>query len=214
MIISHKYKFIYIHVPKTAGKALRRSLLNQDFITFKEYKLWKTISPTQSTQHMTAEQLRPFVDPEVWDLYYKFGFVRNPFEALVSSYYNKKFRAENDIGTERETHKTRKWHARLKDSTFNSWVSNGLNPNPNMSQKKWFFDSKTGECLVDFIGRYETMEPALHLTLKKFGIELTLESHNVGAGHQKKYREEYSEASRKAVEPFFQWEIKEFGYEF
>ena len=61
--ISHRHKFIYIHIPKTGGHSLRKVLL------------------VKHTAHAPAHMY-------IWDRgYFKFTFVRNPYARLLSLYY-------------------------------------------------------------------------------------------------------------------------------
>jgi hypothetical protein len=94
MIISHKYKFIFIKTLKTAGTSIEvyfSSLCGEgDILT--------PISPPEEGHvprnhegfynHMPAFQIRTKVDKAVWNEYFKFCFDRNPWDKMISQYHS------------------------------------------------------------------------------------------------------------------------------
>ena len=91
MIISHKYKFIFFAVPKTATHAIRFALrphLGQDdeehVFSFKPSKLNIDAFQDRKNGHFTVDEIKPYLSEEIWNTYYKFSFVRNPFDRFIS----------------------------------------------------------------------------------------------------------------------------------
>jgi hypothetical protein len=95
LILSHKYKFIFIHIPKCAGTSITQSLipyLGQDDLVLgctpefealsREYKAKGWIH-----KHSTASEIREFVGEETWNSYFKFAFVRHPLDLILSLYF-------------------------------------------------------------------------------------------------------------------------------
>ncbi|MGP8230532.1 MAG: sulfotransferase family 2 domain-containing protein [Steroidobacteraceae bacterium] len=68
-MISHDLRCILVHIQKTGGMSIRRALNMQ---------LW------DPHQHRFASEVRTLYGPEVWQHYFKFGFVRNSWDRLVS----------------------------------------------------------------------------------------------------------------------------------
>lgn len=80
MIISHKYKCIYVRIPKTGSTSV------EDF--FKELDpdcIYSSDVPPYG--HETASQLAEKYGHTIWNSYYKFSFVRNPYN-WYRSYYS------------------------------------------------------------------------------------------------------------------------------
>lgn len=71
-MISHELKCIFIHIPRTAGSTIERSLVTQDW--------WKIDA---KTKHLTASQAKKIYS-EYWNDYFKFSFVRNPYSRMLS----------------------------------------------------------------------------------------------------------------------------------
>ena len=81
MVISHKYKCIFIKIPKTAGTAIYRFFETHDPESIRsDLSEWPW-------GHRTAADVKN--DPEVapyWDSYFKFAFMREPRKWFVSLY--------------------------------------------------------------------------------------------------------------------------------
>ena len=70
MIISDSNKFVYIHVPRTGGNSVKEMWSNQ----FEAHK-----------SHVTFKDgVRRFGKGRTFDDYFKFGFIRNPWERVYS----------------------------------------------------------------------------------------------------------------------------------
>ena len=73
-MISHKHKFIFIHIPKCAGCSLKEHLVKNS-----DNKLI-------NSGHESLDVLLKNFSLKTED-YYKFTFVRNPWDRIVSLYF-------------------------------------------------------------------------------------------------------------------------------
>ena len=93
MIISHKKKFIFVHIYKTAGSSVRRRLERFDaaYNLFHWGKSKFTPNPVLiaplGLKHSDAKTIRKAVGAETYDSYFSFCFVRNPWDWQVSLYH-------------------------------------------------------------------------------------------------------------------------------
>ncbi len=123
MIISHKHKFIFLRVIKTAStsmaialskycgsndvisrlppkdEALRKKMgyrgaQNNKFAPIWDYTLksiaWHALNRCvkhKLNTHALAREVKKEVGTDVWNNYYKFCFVRNPWDMIISDYY-------------------------------------------------------------------------------------------------------------------------------
>lgn len=80
MIISDKYKCIFIRVPKTGSTSVEKMFLrfDPDCIISDDNK------PPYG--HFRASQLRNMVGEDKWNTYFKFGFFRDPKKWFLSGY--------------------------------------------------------------------------------------------------------------------------------
>ena len=80
MIISDKYKCIFIRVPKTGSTSIE--------------SLWKTIDPDCQISdiynppygHFKCSELKRVLGEKVWNSYFKFAFIREPKSWFKSQY--------------------------------------------------------------------------------------------------------------------------------
>ena len=82
MVICHNKKCIFVHIPKTAGTSIEEFIKENGknkILFFGKYN-------NRSLQHYTALELRNSV-PNIFNKYYKFSMVRNPYDRLLSEYY-------------------------------------------------------------------------------------------------------------------------------
>ena len=94
MIINHTYRFIFLHVPKTAGTSITRwlsTLTGWNDIELGGTHYGEEIQAIYGRRfklhkHSPAMQVRSIVGEDIWSNYYKFAVVRDPFDRLVSTY--------------------------------------------------------------------------------------------------------------------------------
>ena len=75
MIISHKYKIIFIHIFKNAGTFITTFLKNLDENIDLQY-----------IGHTTCKYGKEVLDPEIWNNYTKFCVIRNSWDFILSLY--------------------------------------------------------------------------------------------------------------------------------
>ncbi|NBB64628.1 sulfotransferase family 2 domain-containing protein [Pseudomonas sp. ODNR1LW] len=91
MIVSHRHRFIFAAVPKTGTHAVRRALreqmgegdLEQVGLFVDKRFPWEDLAAIRHG-HLSLRQIRPYVGEEAFADYFKFAFVRNPFDRFVS----------------------------------------------------------------------------------------------------------------------------------
>jgi len=106
MIISHKYKFIFIRPSKVGGTsieiALARNHGDKDIITpISEFNPdndedkynhpAKNYKDKEFFNHITPDEVKNKIGNKIWDKYYKFTVVRNPWDQTASRYWWKRY---------------------------------------------------------------------------------------------------------------------------
>jgi hypothetical protein len=190
-IISHTHKFCFIHTPKTAGSSISFVLnkyAKQVHIpnSSRSAKGWQ-IPLHEYGMHNTVSN---FID-KVPDGYFKFAFVRNPFDLLASGFVDRHYvNFENFIKTSLGKDK------RL----FHKWT-------------QWEYLSVNDTIAVDFVGRYEHLATDWHYICERIGIkDFNLPVKNASDKHH--YTEYYNDETREIVANRYAKDLEYWGYEF
>jgi hypothetical protein len=91
MIVSHRHRFIFAAVPKTGTHSVRRALrehlgqgdAEQVGLFVNKRFPWEELAAVQHG-HLSLSQVRPHLGEAAFAGYFKFAFVRNPFDRFVS----------------------------------------------------------------------------------------------------------------------------------
>lgn len=217
MLVSYSHRFIFIHIGKTGGMSMREVLLPyaSEPEKFKIrrppqmsgerpnplYTVWETL-----LLHPTARDVQKELPADVFTDFYKFAFVRNPWDLQVSMYHF----------ILRETTATK--HAAVKAlgsfDAFVEWVVTTADPYPKGITKlqKDMITDKNGALLVDFVGHYETLDRDFSHVASTVGIDVALP--HLNQSKHSDYRSYYNEHTRQLVADHFKADIDLFGYTF
>ena len=217
MLISHSHQFIFFHVAKTAGLSLRNALLPyaEEPTKFKIkrppqvkagqlnpfYAVWEAL-----LIHAKASDAQRELPAAIFERYYKFAFVRNPWDWQVSMYH---------FILNEPTHVK---HALVKSlGTFErylDWVVETPNPYAKGATKfqKDVITDPDGRLLVDFVGRYETLAQDFAQVCRM--LQLTAQLPHINRTRHHDYRAYYTERTRQLVAHHFAADIALFGYLF
>lgn len=230
--MSLKYKFLFKHVPRVAGKsimstltpysdivkaghadmkAIRNSLLHRNKWRF----LVDCETPDMEQVEIYGRQLcikEKFfkMSQEEYDELFTFAFVRNPYGRELSRYLF--------IGK-------RPQHVRYKEvnnRTFEQWLKY-LYDNPNRRQNQLdMLTDKEGKMIITFVGKYENLEGDFKTVCSKVGLPADLKLFHidlVGMEHlirkdYGQYKDYFTDEAKKLVREICKKDIEYFGYEF
>ena len=207
MIISHKHRFIFFAVPKTATHTIREALRQhtgeddweQQVLYGKQFLPIPEIARLQHG-HITAEQIRPHLDDDVWNTYFKFGFVRNPFDRFVSTCF---FLNRGDPNFAESA--VRFMKERLPRERFQQRVL----VKPQYQQLCW----ATGDIALDYVGRYEDLQSSYDTICERIGIASTALGQKNASEH-KSFDSYYDTELQQQVADFYAEDLRIFDYEF
>lgn len=205
MIISHKHKFIFFAIPKTGTHSVRQALRQQlgpDDIEQVGLFVQKRFSFPElkdfTSGHVSVNQIRPVLGEKVFNEYYKFAFVRNPFDRFVSycSFMSR------DTGA---------FAAQPRE--FMKYILTELKPNDHllyMSQYEFIVDQNE-KLAVDYVGRNESMQDSYSRICLEIGIPAT-ELSIVNSSQHRPYMEYYDDEIHSLVSNVYGKDIDMFGY--
>lgn len=156
--ISHKHKFIFIHIPKTAGTTICSSW---------DGSLLKQICKQHGVlggTHKTALQLKNMY-PKEWGEYYKFTVVRNPYDRFVSKFFFKQLHPRQDFSLGWSDKEGEGLLPQLYWITDREQIFKPTSPYDRV-------DLHYGNIMVDKICRYESLEADLREVFAKLGVEV------------------------------------------
>jgi len=203
MIISHKHKFVFFHLRKSAGTSLFLALcnsigaLNEDLkpkckpeehllIKNKPYQDYGNFS--EIDQHSSFEELKSIFLNKGWDIdeYFKFTFTRNPWDR-TASYYFYQFKG---------TVSFKEFCIEQKDSQYN-----------------WLKCETSNKIGTDFVGKIENGQKDFDLVCSKLRIPTQQLPHENKTKH-KHYTEYYDQETRQIIAEKYAKDIEYFGYKF
>ncbi|MCI5207272.1 MAG: hypothetical protein D3910_00405 [Candidatus Electrothrix sp. ATG2] len=231
-MISHKNKCIFIHIPKVAGTSLI-SLLRDTGNTAvtKEKNIpfsfdFNRIDPP--SPHLKAIDYIKYgyTTADEFNSYFKFAFVRNPWDRIVSEYKYRRHPARYDF-------KTFLFHHFPQPSWTDAYC--------HVIPQYYFLYDDSNKCLVDYVGRFENLEsdfrkvchslnlPELKIPHKNKSLSLFRRDNNLyhvlktikdaASIKQKRntfstYTEYYDDETIQWVAQVYKKDILTFGYEF
>lgn len=212
MIISHKYEFIFIHIYKTAGTSVCDALSQYGQNAANSSSLAGRVAgklPFRMPhyrlrfmrKHAKLLEMYQVFPEDLVKRYYKFAFVRNPWDWLVSQY---QYILENPANFEYE--EVRKF------DNFSDYL-------------KWRLDSGRYDRQVDFVKnhwkqvdahiyKFEALQESMDQICKDTGLPAIQLPHRNKSARSKDYRSYYSDALAGEVQKVFWDDIHLFGYSF
>lgn len=202
-IVSKKYRFIFIHIPKTGGTSLAEpsyqggegvlsGILGED-----DYR---------QAGHIRAVGLKDRMGQQ-WDDYFKFAFVRNPWDRMVSLYHY--FLQD----TEKQASELGKRIAACADfADFCSRLET-LDLDAHFDEQIGYLIDFSGNNLVDCVGRFETLQQDYAKICAKLQLPVATLPHYRKSAHRS-YQQYYDDQAKSAVADRFRNDVAAFNYHF
>lgn len=228
MIISHKHKFIFIHIPKCAGSTIGNVIRNyygydrtlsnadkKDFIHFRSYE--QEGNSTDLDQHDEYTKLKIYFDKQNLNIgeYFLFTFVRNPWARRVSQYeYARRVWINNKDKNPKPNYPF-EWSEEIFNMTFKEYLKSINDLQLNWISKKIIkhWEQEKHDVMVDFIGTHENIHKDFNIICDKIGIPKQELPHKNATKH-KCYTEYYDEETKQMIANKCAKDIEHFGYEF
>jgi hypothetical protein len=207
-LVNDNHKFIFFHLYKCGGMSLRK-YINDNTTGFEE------IHGGHSLPIDMKHQLEHDGFPDKFDEYFKFSFVRNPFDWMVSIlFYAKKYSDHfmyDDVQQMNIEQFIPYYMDFRKKNILQKTEMFGRNRIVTIYDYLFYED----KLMVDFVGRVENMKDDLKYISEKIGIESgVMPFENVNPNREKDYRQYYNHASKKMIEDNFRRELDYFNYTF
>jgi len=186
-MISHQHKFLFIHVPRTGGSSIEYQF---------DYK-----EGQEKNKHWNLNSWKNHLNSEDFESYFKFTFVRNPWDILISKYVCNWYSLKNqggEIGY--QIGKSLKYFLDHYQPAEHERGDGLLD----------YFDPKQ----MDFIARFENRNKDLEYISNKIGFNIDANTKRRHHRRKKHYTEYYDDETREIVAKRYAKDIDYFGYRF
>ncbi|WP_199611272.1 sulfotransferase family protein [Flocculibacter collagenilyticus] len=240
-MISHKDRCIFVHIPKTAGQSIESVFIKRAGLTWQQrsHLLLRpnsdpSLGPPRLAHLTAAEYIElKYISEKKFIDYFKFSFVRNPWARIVSEYRYRRLQA---VCQYQHDFKTWLFQYYPKKTDDNYDLSQDLYRHI-IPQSNFLYD-KSGNCLVDFVGKFETLQSDFSKVCSRLDIsntELPHKNKNTATGIKNRiklvskqlfqnlqltskdtqcYKAMYDQESKEFVESLYEEDILLFNYTF
>jgi len=206
MIISAAHKFVFVAIPKTGTHSVRRALrehMGPEDIEQVGLFVQRSFPIPDLARighgHISLAQLRPYMRPQEFDAFFKFGFVRNPFDRFVS-YCSFITRQQGQFD-------------RDPQKVMRHFLANPPWDHILFRPQYEFMADAAGNLLSDYVGRVEQMQQSYDEACARIGIgTTTLEQ--VNSSRRGAYRDYYDQSLIDGVAKLYARDLELFGYTF
>lgn len=207
MIVSHLHRYLFVAMPKTGTHSVRQALrehLGPDDIEQVGLFVNKRFPFDEIARighgHLSVRQVRPFLGDAVCDDYFKFTFVRNPFDRFVSYCA---FMTRQQGAFDRDPQGT------MRHILFELRPMDHVHFQPQYT----LLTNDAGELEMDFIGRVERMQDDYDAICARIGIP-SRPLDKVNGSRRGDYRQYYDRALMDGVAELYRGDLERFGYTF
>ncbi|MDA3897411.1 MAG: sulfotransferase family 2 domain-containing protein [Desulfobacteraceae bacterium] len=220
MLISHKKKFIFIHIYKTAGTSVMDVFLPYarliDRLVYEFKYTSKAVSVlnnimgwwdhgnrefTGFQKHAPAIDIKKSMGGR-FDDYFTFAFVRNPYDWLVSLYFYIRQAKEHPMSD------------KLNSMNFKAFIRWYLTQAP--SRQVDFVTDENRNVIVNYVAKFESLANDIENICRCVSITVSSVGHknlSVQRDH-KDYRKYYDDSICAEVASYFKEDLALFGYDF
>ncbi len=205
MIISFYQKFVFVAIPKSAGhairKGLRHSLAGNDWEQCTLFdKKYFPVEPIAQLGHghITCQQIQPYLLPGMWETYFKFCFVRNPYDRFVSychfSNRENQRMQQDPLGIMKQTIQNEKTQQQILFRPQHEFVMN-----------------QSGQLMVDYVGKYEALQSDFDHICHQIDLPFATLS-PVNVSQREPYLHYFDQELQELVYSFYRRDFVLFGY--
>lgn len=199
-MISRVAKAIFIHIPKTGGNSVDHYFLDRGLILAND-ELW----------HATAREVKAHLGDWLYDSYYSFSIVRNPWDRMVSQYF---WQSATDYSEQIPTEWGNKniSFADFLKSDF-AWYGDKQRANGHLLDQAHFILDDDDEPMVNEIIRFENLGPSFTKLAERLKLRHTDLPHLNKSKHGH-YTQYYTGELADIVARMWPRDIRVFGYSF
>ena len=212
-MICHSLECIFVHVPKCGGSSIKDAFFDGEKLDWRkpDYEKLYGWCPKRKIhmQHATAKQLveLELVPEHVWNKYFKFAIVRNPWDRSYSDFlWIKKDCRIKSRSFEDYINASGPFEGVLRNRSTMQYRGDHLIPQSE------FFD-ESGTYSMDWVGRFENYKNVVQSLSQRFGSKFD-KHEKKNTSKLKHYSLFYTNSRKTLVESKFNQDIGRFDYTF
>jgi len=217
MLLSLRYRFLFVHIAKTGGTSIRAALRPYKwkdpyriplFLCSRISSLSHHRLACKLPRHAKAIAAYEMLPRELFNELFKFAFVRNPWDLQVSSYHHIQTERPHLLKGVKDFDGFLRWKLDRSGRAYQYIIDTSIEP-----QSDYLIDLK-GNIIVDFIGRYERLEEDFQEACTRIGIKAPKLPHKRQARDRTTYQKYYTDETAELIAKHFKRDIDMFGYTF
>lgn len=231
-IVSDEHKFVYFSVPKVACSSIKVALLPLFDLDTTGYRGARGKSGNNIMMHqlfrdsgyqINKRQLLEKLKAGEYQNYFKFAFVRNPWDRILSCWRHK-LSEKDSPGMEYPTSLAESVYPGMPFSEFVEVVASTPDSKANphfQSQSSMIYGDLDGgrekALLSDFVGHFENLQEDFEYITKKIGAQQELSLGHLmrrSTEESRPYNDFYDENLHQLVHERYRDDISKFGYSF
>ena len=187
-MISHRYKCIFLHIPKAAGTSIERLLSGADI------DIPQKVPRKRGFSHFLNEHLD----------YYVFSVVRNPYDRILSEFYCKFGGIMN----------TKHIYDKFDVHDFNNYIKEKLlkrsKTGDHYTEQYKYLDQNTNIHII----HYENLHTEFDELMKKYNLHIKIDKHSNKSTLNKKFTvESFSPEIIKLINEIYHKDFEMFDYQ-
>jgi Sulfotransferase family len=193
-----EHKCIFVSVPKCAGLAMADALFGG----------------VNRGTHLTISHYKLAFSKEEFDSFFKFAFVRNPWDRVVSAYHYLRddvWKRNDCAQRDRVIRPYPSFRDFVLEWLTETNVQTAMHFRP---QYQFVCTSERGEPVVDFVGRFERLEQDFEVVRSRIGSSRPLAMTNRSRRRPQSYRSAYDDEMVERVARAYRRDIELFDYAF
>ena len=196
-MISIDHKAIFIHNPKVAGTSINNLLRKSGFKSrsLHQSKEGSNDNETGEWKIGAGRRIKRGFSEIEWNSYFKFAFVRNPWDRELSNYFfnNKTFLPPEDVS--------------FKEFLNTHLLKGGQIDASNVPQCEYLTD-------VNYVARFENYAEEVKYLFNRIGLAFPNNLEYTNKTEHKPYWEYYDDADIMKVHEWYEKDIEMYNYEF
>lgn len=207
MIVSHQHRFIFAAIPKTGTHSVRQALrVHMGDGDMEQARLFVEKSfpipeiARMGHGHISFAEIRPFLGEDQFTNYFKFAFVRNPFDRFISYCA---FATSREGSFERDPQRV------MRHFLFIAPPHQHIIFRP----QHLFLTDRDGRLLADMLGKVEEMQASYDAICARIGIPSNPLDH-ANRSRRSDYRDYYDQELIDGVAKIYARDLELFGYDY